>query len=192
MIRTYLRERKFDTPWLFAGERGDQLSRHAVQYICGRPRPAPSFSPSSHAASFLRLLPRRTRHGVSHDAGLHGPQDPRHTAHYTRISGRKSWGSSNDPSHPHRSHPQHGPLHTMALQPTLFGEWALLRESGRIGSAGRSCQAGSPPSRRPLWPWPNMSKPSSGKAMRPFEFCVLGLSELACVWRTNLASFGRR
>ncbi len=25
----------------------------------------------------------------------------------------------------------------MALQPTLFGEWALLRESGRIGSAGR-------------------------------------------------------
>jgi hypothetical protein len=26
MIRTYLRERKFDTPWLFAGERGDQLS----------------------------------------------------------------------------------------------------------------------------------------------------------------------
>jgi type 1 fimbriae regulatory protein FimB len=32
MIRTYLRERKFDTPWLFA-ERGDQLSRHAMQYI---------------------------------------------------------------------------------------------------------------------------------------------------------------
>ncbi|MGA9549301.1 MAG: tyrosine-type recombinase/integrase, partial [Rhodomicrobium sp.] len=33
MIRAYLRDRKFDTPWLFAGERGDQLSRHAVQYI---------------------------------------------------------------------------------------------------------------------------------------------------------------
>jgi WGR domain len=25
----------------------------------------------------------------------------------------------------------------MSLQPTLFGEWALLREWGRIGSAGR-------------------------------------------------------
>ena len=25
----------------------------------------------------------------------------------------------------------------MALQPTLFGEWALLKEWGRIGSAGR-------------------------------------------------------
>ena len=33
MIRAYLRDRKFDTPWLFVGERGDQLSRHAVQYI---------------------------------------------------------------------------------------------------------------------------------------------------------------
>jgi predicted DNA-binding WGR domain protein len=25
----------------------------------------------------------------------------------------------------------------MSLRPTLFGEWALLREWGRIGSAGR-------------------------------------------------------
>jgi len=44
----------------------------------------------------------------------------------------------------------------------------------------KACLAGSPPSRSPLWPWPNISKPSSEKAMRPFEFCVLGLSELAC------------
>ena len=28
-------------------------------------------------------------------------------------------------------------FYTMALQPTLFGEWAPLREWGRIGSAGR-------------------------------------------------------
>ena len=28
-------------------------------------------------------------------------------------------------------------FYTMALQPTLFGEWALLKEWGRIGSAGR-------------------------------------------------------
>jgi predicted DNA-binding WGR domain protein len=28
-------------------------------------------------------------------------------------------------------------FYTMTLQPTLFGEWALLREWGRIGSAGR-------------------------------------------------------
>jgi predicted DNA-binding WGR domain protein len=28
-------------------------------------------------------------------------------------------------------------FYTMSLQPTLFGEWALLREWGRIGSAGR-------------------------------------------------------
>jgi predicted DNA-binding WGR domain protein len=28
-------------------------------------------------------------------------------------------------------------FYTMALQPTLFGEWALLKEWARIGSAGR-------------------------------------------------------
>ena len=28
-------------------------------------------------------------------------------------------------------------FYSMTLQPTLFGEWALLREWGRIGSAGR-------------------------------------------------------
>ena len=36
-------------------------------------------------------------------------------------------------------------FYTMALQPTLFGDWALLREWGRIGSAGRlvSCSFAS-------------------------------------------------
>ena len=28
-------------------------------------------------------------------------------------------------------------FYAMTLQPTLFGEWVLLREWGRIGSAGR-------------------------------------------------------
>ena len=28
-------------------------------------------------------------------------------------------------------------FYSMSVQPTLFGEWALLREWGRIGSAGR-------------------------------------------------------
>jgi len=28
-------------------------------------------------------------------------------------------------------------FYTMALQPTLFGDWALLRECGRIRSPGR-------------------------------------------------------
>ena len=31
-------------------------------------------------------------------------------------------------------------FYTMSVQPTLFGEWALLREWGRIGSAGRIVQ----------------------------------------------------
>jgi hypothetical protein len=70
-------------------------------------------------------------------------------------------------------------FYTMALQPTLFGEWALLKEWGGSAVPAGSCLAGSPPRRRPLWPWPNISKPSSAEAMRPIEFCVLGLSELA-------------
>ena len=28
-------------------------------------------------------------------------------------------------------------FYSMTLQPTLFGDWALLREWGRIGSAGQ-------------------------------------------------------
>ena len=28
-------------------------------------------------------------------------------------------------------------FYTMSVQPTLFGDWALFREWGRIGSAGR-------------------------------------------------------
>lgn len=28
-------------------------------------------------------------------------------------------------------------FYTMTIQPTLFGEWALVQEWGRIGSAGR-------------------------------------------------------
>ena len=36
-------------------------------------------------------------------------------------------------------------FYTMSVQPTLFGEWALLKEWGRIGSAGRlvSCRFAS-------------------------------------------------
>jgi len=42
-------------------------------------------------------------------------------------------------------------FYTMALQPTLFGEWALLKEWGRIGSAGRlvSCRFASEREARP-------------------------------------------
>jgi len=42
-------------------------------------------------------------------------------------------------------------FYTMSVQPTLFGEWALLREWGRIGSAGRLVHVASPPSRKLRW-----------------------------------------
>ena len=33
-------------------------------------------------------------------------------------------------------------FYAMAVQPTLFGEWSLQREWGRIGSAGRLVSTG--------------------------------------------------
>ncbi len=42
-----------------------------------------------------------------------------------------------------------------------------------------SSHVASPRNGRPPWPWPSISKRSSAEAIRPFEFCVLGLSELA-------------
>ncbi len=33
-------------------------------------------------------------------------------------------------------------FYTMSVQPNLFGEWLLLREWGRIGSAGRLVAGG--------------------------------------------------
>ena len=133
MIRAYLRERKFDTQWLFVGERGDQLSRHAIQYIvrqaATRARcviPAATTSPNA-ARSFARC---RTTWATR----------TRGTPRTIRASpDASSWGCSNDPSHPHRSRPQHGPL---------LHDGPAADPVRRVGAA-------------------------------PFEFCVLGLSELA-------------
>ncbi len=74
-------------------------------------------------------------------------------------------------------------FYSLDIQPTPFGEWALVREWGRIGGAGPLVRSGRPP-----WRWPSTSKPSSAKAMRPFEFCALGLSELALFGPTFEAS----
>ena len=51
--------------------------------------------------------------------------------------GASSWGSSNDPPHPHRSRPQHGPLLHDGAAADAVWRMALLKEWGRIGSAGR-------------------------------------------------------
>ena len=44
-------------------------------------------------------------------------------------------------------------FYAMSLQPTLFGEWALLREWGRIGTTGRvesGCFASEPEAAKAL------------------------------------------
>ena len=69
-------------------------------------------------------------------------------------------------------------FYTMALQPTLFGEWALLREWGRIGSAGRLVSCRSASEREAALAMAEHLKAKLSKAMRPFEF-VSCLSELA-------------
>ena len=44
-----------------------------------------------------------------------------------------------DNMHLRRIDPDHNMarFYTISVQPTLFGEWSLLREWGRIGSSGR-------------------------------------------------------
>ena len=81
---------------------------------------------------------------------LHGPQEPEaHRALYAHL--RTQVRGAVQMIHLTRTDPARNMarFYTMALQPTLFGEWALLKEWGRIGSAGRLClSAGSPPSRK--------------------------------------------
>jgi type 1 fimbriae regulatory protein FimB len=59
---------------LFVGERGDQPSRRAVLYIVRQAATRAKLSAHPHTQDYV------------------GHKNPRHTAHYTRISGRKFLG----------------------------------------------------------------------------------------------------
>jgi site-specific recombinase XerD len=93
-IRRYLASRTDALPWLFVSERGQPMTRQAVNYLV---------SAAAERAGLLSVHPHTLRHSCGfaladkgHDLRLIqdylGHRDPRHTVHYTRTNGRRFEG----------------------------------------------------------------------------------------------------
>jgi len=93
-IKRYLAAREDNLPWLFLSERHTQLTRQAVNYIVRL---------AGEKAKLGRVWPHMLRHSCGYylaDRGTDlrtmqdylGHRDPKHTAHYTRVSGRRFEG----------------------------------------------------------------------------------------------------
>ena len=93
-IRRYLATRTDRLPWLFLSERGQPLSRKTVHYLV---------SIAARSAGLQNVHPHTLRHSCGYhlaDKGTDlrtmqdylGHRDPRHTVHYSRITGRRFEG----------------------------------------------------------------------------------------------------
>jgi type 1 fimbriae regulatory protein FimB len=93
-IRRYLAVRQGGLPWLFLSERGQPLTRQAVNYLIAE---------AAERAGLSDVHPHTLRHSCGfaladkgHDLRLIqdylGHRDPRHTVHYTRTAGRRFEG----------------------------------------------------------------------------------------------------
>ena len=93
-IKRYLATRTDKLPWLFVSERGQPLTRQAVNYLIGA---------AAESAGLKNVHPHTLRHSCGFylaDKGTDlrtmqdylGHRDPRHTVHYTRVSGRRFEG----------------------------------------------------------------------------------------------------
>ena len=93
-IKRYLATRADALPWLFVSERGQPLTRQAVNYLVAE---------AAERAGLASVHPHTLRHSCGfaladkgHDLRLIqeylGHRDPRHTAHYTRTAGRRFEG----------------------------------------------------------------------------------------------------
>ena len=93
-IRRYLAVRRGELPWLFLSERGQPLTRQAVNYLVAA---------AAERAGLHGVHP----HTLRHSCGFHladkghglrliqdylGHRDPKHTVHYTRTAGRRFEG----------------------------------------------------------------------------------------------------
>jgi site-specific recombinase XerD len=93
-IKRYLATRDDQLPWLFVSERGTQLTRQTVNYLIAsmaRDAALPHVHPHMlrHSCGFY-LADQGTDQRVLQD--YLGHRDPRHTSHYTRVSGRRFEG----------------------------------------------------------------------------------------------------
>jgi site-specific recombinase XerD len=93
-LKRYLATREDHLPWLFISERGTALTRQAVNYIVRE---------AGERAGLGHVHPHMLRHSCGYalaDNGTDlrtmqdylGHRDPKHTAHYTRIAGRRFEG----------------------------------------------------------------------------------------------------
>ena len=93
-IKRYLATRNDRLPWLFISERGQPMTRQAVNYLIGA---------AAESAGLKNVHPHTLRHSCGFylaDKGTDlrtmqdylGHRDPRHTVHYTRVSGRRFEG----------------------------------------------------------------------------------------------------
>ena len=93
-IRRYLAARTDRLPWLFLSERGQPLSRKSVYYLV---------STAAQSTGLQNVHPHTLRHSCGYhlaDKGTDlrtmqdylGHRDPRHTVHYSRITGRRFEG----------------------------------------------------------------------------------------------------
>lgn len=93
-IRRYLAMRQGSLPWLFLSERGQPLTRQAVNYLVNL---------AARRAGLEGVHPHTLRHSCGyylankgHDLRLIqdylGHRDPKHTVHYTRTAGRRFEG----------------------------------------------------------------------------------------------------
>jgi site-specific recombinase XerD len=93
-LKRYLATRQDSQPWLFTSEREGQLTRQAVNYIIAQ---------AGERAGLGHVHPHMLRHSCGYylaDQGTDlrtmqdylGHRDPKHTAHYTRVAGRRFEG----------------------------------------------------------------------------------------------------
>ena len=93
-IKRYLGHATDALPWLFISERGQPLTRQAVNYLVGA---------AAERAGLGRVHPHTLRHSCGfylanqgHDLRLIqdylGHRDPKHTVHYTRVAGSRFEG----------------------------------------------------------------------------------------------------
>src|SRR5215510_14542935 len=93
-IKRYLATCEDKLPWLFVSERGQPMTRQAVNYIVRL---------AGDKAKLGRVWPHMLRHSCGYylaDKGTDlrtmqdylGHRDPKHTAHYTRVAGHRFEG----------------------------------------------------------------------------------------------------
>ena len=93
-IKRYLAARADKLPWLFISERGQPMTRGAVNYL---------ISVAGESAGLKNVHPHMLRHSCGYylaNSGVDlrtmqdylGHRDPKHTVHYTRVAGRRFEG----------------------------------------------------------------------------------------------------